>query len=422
MKHVDVLVIGAGPSGTVASSYLANNGYTVMVVERQQFPRLVVGESLLPLSMGHFEEVGLLPALDKMDFEVKAGAKFIRDEACFHLSFSENFTPGWTWTWQVPRTDFDKTLADATARKGVDIRYEHTLSDIQFLPDHVEAQVRNKQGDTEAVSCKYVIDSSGNGGVLAQMLQIPTRTADTGRMAAFTHIDDTTRALFPEPMQISFDILEIDLWFWVIPFSNGTTSIGMVGNKKYFSEFGDMSVEDAFRNMIQRSKRFRDRFSAMPFQFTPIVHSDYTRATERFIGDRFVLTGNCAEFLDPVFSSGVAFATESGLTAAKLVHRHLQGEDVNWQREYVDHMEEGIKVFRSYVNEWYTGNLQRIFFHPYVNMEFKKMITSVLAGYVWDKNNPFVTRHERIIETLAKVVTIEDEVMRARAEMAAVEA
>lgn len=357
MKQVDVLIIGAGPSGTVAASYLRNQGHNVRIVERAQFPRLVVGESLLPLSMGHFEEVGLLPALDAMHFEVKAGAKFFHPDGTFHLSFRENHTPGWTWTWQVPRGDFDKTLADATERKGVEISYGSSIADIRFLPTHVEVDITLADGARQTVSCKFVIDSSGNGGVLAQMLQIPTRTADTGRMAVFTHVDDTTRDRHPEPMQISFDILERDLWFWVIPFSNGITSIGMVGGKEYFKEFGSMPDEQAFRGMIQRSDRFKNRFGDMPFRFIPNVIRDYTRATERFIGDRFVLTGNCAEFLDPVFSSGVAFATESGLTAAKLAHRQLQGEQVDWQHDYVEHMEQGIGVFRSYVNEWYTGNL-----------------------------------------------------------------
>lgn len=419
MKHVDILIIGAGPSGTVAASYLRNQGHEVLIVERAQFPRLVVGESLLPLSMGHFEEVGLLPALDAMNFEVKAGAKFFHPDGTFHLSFRENHTPGWTWTWQVPRADFDKTLADATERKGVQISYGSSITGIRFLPTHVEVDIALADGAKQTVSCKFVIDSSGNGGVLAQMLQIPTRTADTGRMAVFTHLDDTTRDVNPEPMQISFDILERDLWFWVIPFSNGITSIGMVGGKEYFKEFGTMPDEQALRNMIRRSARFRNRFGDMPFRFSPNVIRDYTRATERFIGDRFVLTGNCAEFLDPVFSSGVAFATESGITAAKLVHRQLQGEAVDWQTEYVSHMEEGISVFRSYVNEWYTGNLQKIFWHPQVNMRFKRMLTSVLAGYVWDRENPFVNRHDRIIRTLARVVEIEQE-MDAERQMGAV--
>lgn len=405
----DVLVIGAGPSGTVAASYLRDRGRSVTIVEREHFPRRVVGESLLPLSMGHFEEVGLLPALDAMDFEVKAGAMFTRGEDRFHLSFSENYTPGWTWTWQVPRADFDKVLADATERKGVDIHYGSSIADIRFGTEGVEADIVLADGVRQTVRSRFVIDSSGNGGVLARMLNIPTRTAETGRMAAFTHVTDNTRHLHPNPMQISFDVLARDLWMWVIPFSNGKTSLGMVGGNQHFGDFGPMTDADAFRAMTRRSDRFGDRFKDMEFNFGPQVIRDYTRSTERFIGDRFVLTGNCAEFLDPVFSSGVAFATESGITAARLVHRQLNGKEVNWQRDYVEHMEQGIDVFRSYVREWYTGNLQTVFFGPNVNMDFKRKITSVLAGYVWDTDNPFVKRHERIIATLARVVELEAE-------------
>jgi len=407
MTKTDVLVIGAGPSGTVAASYLRDRGWNVTIIEREQFPRLVVGESLLPLSMGHFEEVGLLPALDDMDFEVKAGAMFTRGNDHFHLSFNENHTSGWTWTWQVPRADFDKVLADATQRKGVDIRYGCTIADIRFESDAVRADIILADGARETVESRFVIDSSGNGGVLARMLKIPTRTAETGRMAAFTHVTDTTRHLHPNPMQISFDVLARDLWMWIIPFSNGKTSIGMVGGKEHFHEFGPLADAEAFRNMIMRSDRFGDRFKGMEFNFGPNVIRDYTRSTERFIGDRFVLTGNCAEFLDPVFSSGVAFATESGITAARLLHRQLNGKQVDWQRDYVEHMEQGIDVFRSYVREWYTGNLQTVFFGQNVNMDFKRKITSVLAGYVWDKDNPFVKRHDRIIATLARVVELE---------------
>lgn len=413
MRHADVIVIGAGPSGTVAASYLKDRGRDVIVLEKARFPRMTVGESLLPLSMGHFEEVGLLPALDAMDFEVKAGAKFFHPDGTFHLSFAENHTPGWTWTWQVPRAEFDKTLADATERKGVEIRYKSSISAVRHLSEHVEIDVQNADGSAETLSCDFIIDSSGNGGVMAQLMKIPTRISDTGRMAVFTHVKDDTRHLHPEPMQISFDVLETDLWFWVIPFSNGITSLGMVGNREHFHEFGSMTDSEAFRNMIRRSDRFGKRFVDMAHLFGPNVIKDYTRASETFLGDRFVLTGNCAEFLDPVFSSGVAFATESGLTAAKLAHRQLSGEQVDWQEEYVEHMEQGISVFRSYVREWYTGNLQKIFWHQNVNIRFKRMLTSVLAGYVWDLDNPFVQRHERIVRTLARVVEIEKEMMEA---------
>lgn len=407
-KEVDVLVIGAGPSGTVAASHLANQGYKVTIVERAKFPRYVIGESLLPLSMGHFEETGFLPALEEKNFEVKAGALFIRENKEFLIEFNDNFTDGWTWTWQVPRDEFDKTLADETEKKGVEIKYESTIESIDF-GDDVGFKVNTPNG-IEDYSCKFIIDSSGYGGVMTRMMDIPTHVSPTSNMAVYTQIEDNTYHLTDTPMQISFDILEKDLWFWVIPFNNGVTSLGFVGNReKYFGEFeGDnVDVELEFRKLIQRSEKFRNRFKDINFKFTPFVHRDYTRSSETFLGDRFALTGNTTEFLDPIFSSGVAFATESGLTAAKLVDKQLKGVNVDWKKEYVEHLEQGINVFRTYVKEWYTGNLQKIFFHVNVDPLMKKQLTSVLAGYVWDLENPFVRKHKTIITTLAEVVDIE---------------
>jgi flavin-dependent dehydrogenase len=408
MKKVDVLIIGAGPSGTVASTYLANQGYNVLVVEKATFPRYVIGESLLPLSMAHFEEVGLLPALEEQQFEIKEGALFIKDGTEFRISFDDNFTPGWTWTWQVPRRQFDKTLADAAEKKGVNILYQSTLKSIDFeAEENVRFEVNTPNG-VDAYSCKYVIDSSGYGGVLTRMLDIPMHVSPTSNMAAYVKLKDDTRDQWENPTQISFEILETDLWLWVIPFHNGNTSLGFVGNKKYFSEFldEDANVTAAFNNMFDRSLKFKDRFKDHEYLWEPKVHKDYTRSSEKFFGDRYVLTGNTTEFLDPVFSSGVAFATESGLTAAKLVRKELKGEKVDWQEDYVNHLEYGIDVFRTYVKEWYSGDLQKIFFHVNINPLMKKQLTSVLAGYVWDRNNPFVRKHKTIINTLAEVVDI----------------
>lgn len=409
MKNIDVLVIGAGPSGTVASTYLANQGYNVIVVEKTSFPRYVIGESLLPLSMGHFEEVGLLPYLEEPNFVVKEGALFIKDGKEFRISFDDNFTEGWTWTWQVPRRQFDKALADAAEKKGVNIKYLSTLNSIDFSSEEaVKFEVNTQQG-IEEYSCKYVIDSSGYGGVLTRMLEIPVHVSPTSNMATYVKLKDDTRDQWENPTQISFEILETDLWLWVIPFHNSNTSLGFVGNKKYFSDFVKDGADTtaAFNKMFDRSIKFKERFQGRELLWEPTVHTDYMRSSDKFFGDRFVLTGNTTEFLDPVFSSGVAFATESGLSAAKLVARELKGEKIDWQKEYVEHLEYGIDVFRTYVKEWYTGDLQKIFFHVNINSLMKKQLTSVLAGYVWDKSNPFVRKHKTIINTLAQVVDIE---------------
>ena len=129
-----------------------------------------------------------------------------------------------------------------------------------------------------------------------------------------------------------------------------------------------------------------------------------------FFGDGFVLTGNSAEFLDPVFSSGVSFATETGLLAAKLAIKQLNGEEVDWQENFVDHMKRGVDVFSTYVKEWYTGNLQKIIFHDKPREDFKEQICAVLAGYVWDQTNPFVKKHNHIVRNVAKLIEMEENV------------
>src|SRR5690606_5954872 len=143
--------------------------------------------------------------------------------------------------------------------------------------------------------------------------------------------------------------------------------------------------------------------------FEPITIKNYSKAVTKFYGKGFVLTGNSAEFLDPVFSSGVTFATESALKASKLIAKELQGEVVNWKEDYEGYIKSGVDVFATYVKEWYTGNLQTLFFHRPENLEIKRQICAVLAGYVWDETNPFVKKHDRIVKTLAHLINMEKE-------------
>ena len=120
-EFVDVLIIGAGPSGCVSASYLHKKGVKIKVVEKTKFPRIVVGESLIPRVMDHFAEAELFECLDAMNFEKKLGARFIRGEKICVFDFSNKFSEGWDWTWQVPRADFDNTMAQEVVRKGIDL-------------------------------------------------------------------------------------------------------------------------------------------------------------------------------------------------------------------------------------------------------------------------------------------------------------
>lgn len=409
-EFVDVLVIGAGPSGCVSAGHLHNNNVKVKVVEKTKFPRLVVGESLIPRVMDHFSEAGLFPALDAMGFEKKLGARFIRGEEICIFDFSDKYGEGWDWTWQIPRADFDNTMAKEIIRKGIDLEFESEVLEVAFEGKNSITTVKDKDGNLKKIHAKMIIDSSGYGRVLPRLLDLDTPSKLDPHSSIFTHVKDINRPEGEEGTLISFDILETEVWLWVIPFSNGNTSLGVVGPTHFINSLSEnKDNREALQNAIKLSDYYIKRFAGVDFLFEPVKLENYSRSVKQMYGDGFALTGNSSEFLDPVFSSGVAFATESGMLAAKLFIKEQQGITVDWEEEFTGYMRRGIGVFTTYVKEWYTGNLQTLFFHQPENHDVKRKICAVLAGYVWDETNPFVKKHDNLIKNMAHLIQMGNE-------------
>lgn len=409
-EFVDVLIIGAGPSGCVSASYLHKNNVKIKVVEKTKFPRLVVGESLIPRVMDHFAEAELFESLDAMNFEKKLGARFIRGEEICVFDFSKKFGEGWDWTWQVPRADFDHTMAQEIVRKGVDLEFETEVLEVSFDGKNSKTIVKDAAGNLKEIHAKFIIDSSGYGRVLPRLLDLDSPSGLDPHSSIFTHVKDINRPEGEEGTQISFDILETEVWLWVIPFSNGNTSLGVVGPTDFINSLSENKDNaEALKNAIQLSDYYIKRFQGTEFLFEPVKLENYSRAVKKMYGDGFALTGNSSEFLDPVFSSGVAFATESGMLAAKLYLKESQGIAVDWEVEFTEYMKRGIAVFTTYVKEWYTGNLQTLFFHQPENPEVKEKICSVLAGYVWNEENSFVKKHDHVIKNMAYLLNMQKE-------------
>lgn len=400
---VDVLIIGAGPAGTVAASKLHQLGKNVRVVEKQTFPRFVIGESLLPVTMEHLESAGLWDAVNAAGFQKKLGARFIKGDKFCEFDFSEQFGDGWKWTWQMPRADFDKALADEAMRQGVSISFNTTVKDVRLAENRSVLTVEDEFGEQQ-INARYVIDCSGYGRVLPRLLQLDQPSELPPRSAFFAHASDGKRQNIPSDLQITVVVVQPDVWFWVIPFSNGTTSLGFVGDPAFFSNCAGSPEE--FRAMLADVPQFAGRFADEALTHPPTVINAYSQSTRKLYGPGYVLAGNSAEFLDPIFSSGVALATGSGMRAAELVDRAFNGEQVNWETEYEQPLRSGVAIFKSFVDGWYDGSLHNIFFSDYINPEIKKQICSVLAGYVWDDTNPVVQRHDKILKLLEKVIAI----------------
>tara|TARA_R100000935_G_scaffold38680_1_gene59905 strand:- start:383 stop:1624 length:1242 start_codon:yes stop_codon:yes gene_type:complete len=404
---LDVLLIGAGPAGCVAAAYLQQQGLRIQIVEKNKFPRFVIGESLLPRCMDHFEEAGLLDCLKKQGYEIKRGARFLKGDQVCNFDFADTFTEGWDWTWQVPRDHFDNTLTNELEKKGVPISFETEVTAVTFAKDGSSiTTVKDTDGKTSEIEANFIIDASGHGRVLPRLLNLDAPPRIPKHSSIFTHVKDIHRPDESDATLITFDVINTKTWLWVIPFSNGMCSIGYVGETRYLDSFKG-TQEEKLRQMMQLSDHYYARFKDCPFEFEPVTLKNVANSVTQFFGKGYALTGNSAEFLDPVFSSGVTFATESGLLAAKLATRQTKGETIDWQSEYADYISRGVTVFSTYVKEWYTGNLQKIFFKATDNPEIKRQICSVLAGYVWDETNPFVKNHDRLVKTLAKVIDME---------------
>ncbi|MEX1192674.1 MAG: NAD(P)/FAD-dependent oxidoreductase [Brumimicrobium sp.] len=404
-EEVDVLVIGAGPSGCVSSAYLNQQGINVKVVEKAKFPRPVVGESFIPRVMDHFDEVGLIPAIQKVGFERKWGARFIRGEQKCIFDFSKKYGAGWDWTWQVPRAEFDKVVADEVQRQGVNIEFQSEMIDVKFDGSNSTSTIRDVNGNKKEIKAKFIIDSSGFGRVLPKLLDLDTPSSLAGHSSIFTHVKDVNRPESKDATLITFDIIETQVWLWVIPFSNGVTSLGVVGPTEYIEALSPSNdANEALRKVLNSSDFYKERFGSVDFLFDAVMLKNYSCSVKKMYGDGYVLTGNSSEFLDPVFSSGVAFATESGILSAKLITKQFNGETVDWEKEYAEYMKRGVAVFSTYVKEWYTGNLQKLFFFEPSNPDVKSKICAVLAGYVWDESNPFVRKHDRVIRNMAYTI------------------
>lgn len=407
-EKTDVLVIGAGPSGTVAASIVHQAGYNVRIVEKLKFPRFVIGESLLPRCMEALEEAKFLDAVKARGYQEKNGAKFVKNGKICDYQFADQFTQGWKWTWQVPRADFDATLANAVQQMGVPVEYEATVTGIVFNDDgRSVTTVEDAAGNKKHIEARFIIDGSGYGRVIPKLFNMDKPSNLPPRKALFAHTVDKKRAMADEPNRITIVVHKKGVWIWIIPFSSGITSVGFVGNPEFFDQYSG-SPEEQYRALLADEEYFSERFKDVELVFEPRTLQSWSSTTDRFFGNGFVLTGNVTEFLDPVFSSGVTLATVSSQLAGKLVVRKLKGEEVDWNTEYMDIMMQGVNTFRSYVMAWYEGTLDTIFFADDQDPLIKSQICSVLAGYVWDTTNPYVKNHSTALHKLARIITTRD--------------
>ncbi len=403
---VDVAIIGAGPAGAVAAALLRRAGRSVLVLERQTFPRFSIGESLLPQSMVYLEEAGMLQAVVEAGFQYKNGAHFVWRDQSSSIDFRDKHTPGWGTTYQVERAVFDDLLIRCAAQQGARVRFGHTVRAMQ--PGAAPTlDVMDEQNHTYRVQARHVLDASGFGRVLPRLLALETPTRMPTRAALFTHVRDglPLDAIDRNKICIATHPERRDVWFWMIPLAGGRSSVGCVADSAFID--GSEQERDArLRALIQQEPTLDRLIGTAPF-LMPVHHlGGYAANVARLHGPGYALLGNAGEFLDPVFSSGVTIALRSAHLAARTLERQFNGEPVDWHAEYDVPLRKGIDTFRAFVERWYTGVLQDIIFYPRQTALIRRMIAAILAGYAWDETNPYVAEPERRLDLLHEVCKV----------------
>ena len=405
LETTDVLIVGAGPAGAVAAGFLRQQGRRVLVLEREQFPRFSIGESLLPQSMEYIQAAGMLQDVVEAGFQFKNGAAFAWGDRYTDFDFRDKFSEGWGTTYQVQRVTFDKVLADAAARQGAEIRYRHEVTAIDLAGDRPRVTARDADGAVVEVEARFVLDASGFGRTLPRLLDLETPSNFPVRGAVFTHVADRIPQDGPfdrQKIRVTVHPGRPDVWFWTIPFSNGRCSIGVVAEQAFLAQYAGTESERLRAILAEEpglSALLQDAVWDTPAR--QIV--GYSANVKSLWGKGFALLGNAGEFLDPVFSSGVTIAFKSASLATQCLAREFAGETVDWQADYAAPLKAGVDTFRAFVDAWYAGGFQKIIFHERHTPDIRRMIASILAGYAWDLKNPYVAQAKRRLGVLEEL-------------------
>ncbi len=397
VEQVEILIIGAGPSGAVAAGLLRKQGRQVLVIEKETFPRFSIGESLLPQSMAYIEKAGMLQDVVEAGFQYKNGAAFAKGDLRTAFDFRDKFSPGWGTTYQVQRANFDKVLADAAEKAGAEIRYRHVVTAVNVEGDQPQVTVRSPEGEEYVVQSQFLLDASGFARILPRMLDLERPSGFPVRGALFTHIQDGIAGdeMDRQKILISVHPEQQDVWFWTIPFSNGRCSQGVVATPEFLARYEGTEVE-RLRAIIAETPSLSHVLRNAEWDTPGRSITGYSANVTSLWGKGFALLGNAGEFLDPVFSSGVTIAFTSANLAADCIARKWQGEEVDWQKDYAVPLQAGVNTFRAFVQGWYEGGFQDVIFHEAHSPDIRRMISSILAGYAWDVKNPYVAEPRRL--------------------------
>jgi flavin-dependent dehydrogenase len=399
----DVAIIGGGPAGSTAAALLARAGRRVIVLEREKFPRFHIGESLLPSSMKAFTRLGLHEKILGAGSLKKYGGEIMG--ACSDTGTKFYFKDGYRsqtdHAYQVTRGDFDKVLLDHAAESGAEVHEETAVEAIEFAanavtlfwktryPDQVGSarcadrtsrrDVPTTKGEVQA---RYLVDASGCASVLGRQFKIKRTYEHLQKLSIFAHYDGVWRA---EGIDATLTILvrAIDRWFWLIPLTAERTSVGVVLDSETFRK-SKLSAEDFLEQALAEQPTIAKRMTNARRVSKVYVEADFSYRSERLHGDCWLLAGDAAGFIDPIFSSGVFLAVFSGERCADVLNEVLDHPHRAKRlfAQYQRSLNRAMDVYLRFVDAWYTKEFIEIFLAPRNVLGLAAAVNAVLGGNV----------------------------------------
>jgi flavin-dependent dehydrogenase len=375
----DVAIIGGGPAGSTAATFLARNGRKVIVLEKEKIFRFRIGESLLPHSMGAFERLGVREKLDRQ-FLWKYGAEIGTVCGTFRkVYFKEGFRATQERSYQVTRADFDQLLLDHSAENSAEVRRGALVESLEFTPDDIGITYQ-LAGAQQNLRARYLLDCSGRNALVGNYFKLKRHYDNLKKFAVFAHYENVTRDSGNEGGFIRL-VQGRDRWFWMIPLTPTKMSVGMVmsiENFKALKKAPEAALEDSLREQptiwsrMTHSTRVTEVHSA----------SDFSYRNTTLAGELWLLAGDAAGFIDPVFSTGVFLAIRSGEEAAQALEQAFNKPNrrATAFRQYERSVNRVMNLYLRFVNNWYKPQFASVITHPVDRFQVPATVNTVLAG------------------------------------------